>query len=233
MEQQKALWIIFSVAAFFMIVILAGLFWLKPADKSPAANEIKRPAVTAESFDPIEYTRTSDKPLGLVEETKPAETVQNINISGELIVGIKPVEGNAAAAGTSPAVIEIAPPPVKESVKTAAPVQTAVKPEVKTAVTEKPKTAVAAEVKKPVTVTEYWIQAGSYSNQDRAGQAKDTLTQKGFPARISTVDVNGQTMFRVRTGSYANKAEADKFLQWIKEVKGFEASYISEVKVVK
>jgi DedD protein len=82
---------------------------------------------------------------------------------------------------------------------------------------------------KPERVTEYWIQAGSFSSAARAEEVARRLEERGLAARTSTRDLNGKTHFRVRVGPYASKAEAEKFLGWIRELKGFETSYISMV----
>jgi cell division protein FtsN len=82
---------------------------------------------------------------------------------------------------------------------------------------------------KAVSVTEYWIQTGSFSSAARADEVSRRLEEKGLAARTTTRDLNGKTHFRVRVGPYASKAEAEKFLDWIQELKGFETSYISMV----
>jgi cell division septation protein DedD len=82
---------------------------------------------------------------------------------------------------------------------------------------------------KAVSVTEYWIQAGSFSSAARADEVSRRLEEKGLAPRTTTRDLNGKTHFRVRVGPYANRAEAEKFLGWIRELKGFETSYISMV----
>ncbi len=82
---------------------------------------------------------------------------------------------------------------------------------------------------KAVSVTEYWIQAGSFSSAARADEVSRRLEERGLTPRTTTRDLNGKTHFRVRVGPYTNKAEAEKFLGWIRELKGFETSYISMV----
>jgi hypothetical protein len=46
---------------------------------------------------------------------------------------------------------------------------------------------------------------------------------------ITSRDVGDQTYFRVRIGPFENTGEAEKFLAWIKNVNGFESSYVSQV----
>jgi cell division protein FtsN len=78
-------------------------------------------------------------------------------------------------------------------------------------------------------VTQYWIQAGSFASRSRAEQTQTALSDKGINARLTSVDVSGTTFFRVRIGPYDAKPEAEKFLDWIKEIDTFGSSYISEV----
>ena len=92
------------------------------------------------------------------------------------------------------------------------------------------KVAKPAEVKPgEVKVKEYWIQTGSYSNHSRAEDMAAMLTNQGLSGRVTTREVDGRTFFRVRIGPYAEKAEAEKFLSWVQDVKGLETSYISLV----
>jgi DedD protein len=57
----------------------------------------------------------------------------------------------------------------------------------------------------------------------------DSLGQKGITGRIQVSDVGGQAYYRVRVGPYTSRAEAEKFLAWIKGVRGLEQSYVSAV----
>ena len=80
-----------------------------------------------------------------------------------------------------------------------------------------------------VRVTEYWIQAGSYTSPSRAQEVAVVMEERGLVSKISTRTLSGKTYYRVRIGPYMSKGEAEKFLEWVKAVKGFESSYISMV----
>jgi cell division protein FtsN len=80
-----------------------------------------------------------------------------------------------------------------------------------------------------VSVTEYWIQAGSYTSSSRAQEVAQALEDQGLVSKITTRAMSGKTYYRVRIGPYQSKPEAEKFLEWVKAVKGFESSYISMV----
>ena len=92
------------------------------------------------------------------------------------------------------------------------------------------KTVKPARVKpREIKVKEYWIQTGSYSSHSRAEDMAAMLNDQGLSGRVTTRDVEGRTFFRVRIGPYIQKAEAEKFLTWVQDVKGLETSYISMV----
>jgi DedD protein len=80
-----------------------------------------------------------------------------------------------------------------------------------------------------VRVPEYWIQTGSFRSSTRAHELADALKQEGLAPQVTTREEEGQTYHRVRIGPYASKAEAQKFLDWIRRVKGLEGSYVSLV----
>lgn len=94
------------------------------------------------------------------------------------------------------------------------------------------KTAVKATPAKtaPVTVTEYWIQAGSFTAKANAEKARDSLKARYLNTEIFTKDSAGKTAYRVRIGPYKNKGEADYWLGVVSEIPGFNESYVSEVK---
>ena len=248
MEGKKVLWVVFSIALALVVILAAGLFLLRPRQpKSPEASETSAPSL--QGYDPYEYVRGTSVPPGLT--APPAESQPVVIVVGEPPAGEAPVvpsveplavPGKApperagaatpqervpqerASAATAPQAAEKPIPANQTVVKAAAKpaVQSAAKPAVRSA--SKP-----ASGPKSLSVTEYWIQAGSFSSASRAEEVSRRLEERGLAARTTTRDLNGKTHFRVRVGPYANKAEAEKFLDWIRELKGFETSYISMV----
>lgn len=93
------------------------------------------------------------------------------------------------------------------------------------------KTTTSTKKAEPKTVTEYWIQTGSFAGKINAEKARDSLTERYLKAEIFTKDVNSTTTYRVRVGPYSSKSEAEYWLGTIKEIGDFSSSYISEVKV--
>ncbi len=87
--------------------------------------------------------------------------------------------------------------------------------------------------KKPVTVTEYWIQTGSFTGKLNAEKARAKLAERYINAEIFTKSVKDATSYRVRVGPYKTKKEAEYWLGTIKALNEFSSSYVSEVKIKK
>ncbi|UTY31097.1 SPOR domain-containing protein [Treponema putidum] len=105
--------------------------------------------------------------------------------------------------------------------------------------TQKPKaeTTTAKKAEKPVakkspeqkTVsTLYWVQTASLTSRLNAEAARDTLTSKHMKAEIFTKETATGLTHRVRVGPFKNKTEAEYWLKKIKEIKGFEGSYVTQ-----
>ncbi len=220
MEQRKILWIILSVGIFIALVLGVGLLWFYPkpsAVKAPEGAQVTE----GEKFDAIEWVRKSEEYPGIESpKESPAQRGGDVVIvigdSGSSMVQSKPIEAQSAVPQKTEVIKKPEPlPPQAVAKPQKTPVEAAPKPE-----KAKPKL---------VRVQEYWIQAGSYSNKFRAEEAKQQLAQKGLTGRVVSKLVNNQTYFRLRIGPYSDSKEAEKFLAWLKGVKGFEESYISIV----
>lgn len=216
MEQQKILWIILSVAVLLLVVLGAGLFMFSPASGSSSddAQLASARVITPDEFDPIEWAQKDEEYPGIEEEKAESTEADSefVVVYGES--GDKETEEEKTAETPAPAVA-VKPEPVKPvPVVKPAPVKPApVKP---------------APVKK-VNVTEFWIQTGSFTSVASAEKAKQTLVSKGFTPTVQTKNVSGTNYFRVRLGPYPSKAEAEKFLHWVKGIDGFLESYVSKV----
>ena len=233
MEQKKILWIILSVAVFCVVLLGAGLIWFRPGNMNTADGSAGTPDAARKGFDAIEYIREGDSFPGLEEAEVPEED-DFMAVSGEIVYGEDPdstdepaMESEVQGEASEPVRKESTTP--VETVVTAAPA--AARPVSAPAVQRAPAPAEPAPA--PVRVTEYWIQAGSFQSTSRAQEVKSALSDKGFSSVITTKDVGGTTWFRVRLGPYKNKAEAGKFLEWVKALDGFSQSYISEVTVLR
>ena len=229
MEQKKILWILLSVTLFLFVVSIAGVVWFYPgkaavADVSdPSQNQDK----AAVDFDPVEWIRQGEDFPGLIENSTDTED------------GFTIVYGETGNGSTLPDVVidsELGRVSEDKSVSVLpdsfSGSEAAVKPEPVKEVTPAVNTAAPAPPRK-VNVLEYWIQAGSFSSRSRAESSGKLLAQKGLANLITIKTVGGKDYFRVRMGPYPSKAEAEKFLAWVKDIESYEKSYISQVYVQK
>ncbi|MDC7227944.1 MAG: SPOR domain-containing protein [Spirochaetales bacterium] len=236
MEDRKTLWIIIGIGVCVIVVVAVGFFWFLPTEQSiNTAGETGGAVNTGSAgFDAVEWVRQDDTFPGLEEPEE--NTEEFVVVADELVYGLpenetetetetETAETPQAEGGTI--TLEI---PESEPVKEVPVVDIQPAAPVKTAAVEKP---AVPDAKKAEKITEYWIQAGSFSTLSKASDVKARLTENGASSTISTTNVNGTDYYRVRLGPYADQNEADKFLSWIKAVKGFEGSYISEVYVTR
>ncbi|RKX77806.1 MAG: hypothetical protein DRP87_08135 [Spirochaetes bacterium] len=229
MERQKILWVVFSVLLFLLIVIGAGLIWFFPTtDKGVAVAgdrgeaEAARVTEREQEFDPIEWVRKADKYPDLTEKEDTEPRLRDFEIvygEAEKEVKIEPEEPEKKA--EEPAEVQ----PKAQLPARKLPEKEETHPKV---VTRAP---VEKQPLKPekIRAKEYWIQTGSYRSKSRAEKVQESLLGKGVVSSITTRVVNGQNYFRVRIGPYEKKEEAEKFLSWIREISGFESSYVSLV----
>jgi len=219
MEQQKVLWIIFSVALFILVVVGVGVIWFLPGD-----HQAPKTAATATNsnakivFDPYEWAKSDNSTYPGLEGPQPQEP-QQPNKDFTIIYGQNPPAATGAAPTTSsPAAATQAPSPAPSAPQPAPRVS---------APAQRPAAATAARPARPAHVEEHWIQAASYTSNFRAEQAKKLLGEKGISSRIVSHVVSGTTYFRVRVGPYANQEEAQKYLSLVKQIGGFENSFLT------
>lgn len=55
----------------------------------------------------------------------------------------------------------------------------------------------------------FMVQVAAYSDRARADALVGRLRQKGYAAQIATVPSNGQTLYKVRVGGFADRSAAD------------------------
>jgi len=224
MEQKKILWILLSVTLFLFIVSITGVVWFYPGRIAVAEgssnNSVDSQDQASAGFDPVEWVREGEAFPGLIET--PSDEEEGFSIvygeteGGEPVINL--VTDNTIQEVDDTAKNSVAPRVVEE-----APVKV-VTPSV---------SKVAAPAPKKINVLEYWIQAGAFSSRSRADSASKTLSEKGFSNIVTIKTVDDSDYFRVRMGPYISNAEAEKFLEWVKEIDSYEKSYISQVYVQK
>jgi cell division septation protein DedD len=225
MEHNKTLLIIVSVSLFTALVLGVGLFLFYPApgtEQSPVISRVEEPR----EFDPVEYIRRQDDDIrfqpsegdGADDRTGDDELEEDVIIVyGPRSTGVTPVPETPLPRDTTPTdTAPSAPEPTEPTERSPEPAPERVAPER------------SAPVERTIRVTEYWIQVISSPSRDRVEQAQVRLDEKDLGSRITSINVDGTAFFRLRVGPYGNKQEAEKFLDWIRGMEGFEESYISE-----
>jgi cell division protein FtsN len=244
MERNRVLWVIFSISLFLVVVLAGGLYLLRPVtdrDAEVAAGQTS----PLRGFDAFEYVRGKSELPAIEEEPEEAEEMVIIvgereetppeepEAAFELPEKAVPPELDSQAPETAPRATAPAPTaPVARPSTTPSTTRPAAAPVARTASRREPAARPApkpAPQPRDVSVTEYWIQAGSYTSPSRAQEVAASLEEQGLMSKITTRSLSAKTYYRVRIGPYMSKGEAEKFLEWVKAVKGFESSYISMV----
>ena len=227
-QNKSSLWILFAAGIFLCVVIGAALILWRPSVKDPVISSINQPVsqTTDTWMNPatttIEPTVTLDADASAAVSTELAgPTTIDLNAL-PAANDLTTVRDDSAAAATAEPVA--AAPVVSKPVVTEAATP---------AVTKKPVQAAAAAPKK-TTVTEYWIQTGSFSSREYAENAQDIIASYKIESEIFTKEVNGKTWYRVRMGPYKTKTEADYWKTAISsDDVNFKDAYITEVKTQK
>ncbi len=211
-----------SISLFFVIVVGVGLwlFWPKDSGKRGAESAAARPLFDGD-FDSFEFYKSNEELPGLMEE-KPEKDLKEMTLTVGEATDKMAIEKKEA---------EVKPSAKAEAVKVEAPpkIEAKTAPTIKVAPTAAKKTATAKPAPRKVYIKEYEIQVGSYKTRSRAESINDQLKTLGLSGSIRTRQVGGATYYRVRIGPYSSQGEAAKFLTWLRDVKGLEDSYISQV----
>jgi cell division protein FtsN len=243
MEHNKVLMVIVSVAIFFAAVIGVGVALLYP--RGDEANLASSDGIVQE-FDPIEYVRRpsqaelapqeqSEQPVVIVYGD-PETPDQESDTTSEPVVST-----DVEPEGANDAPITITERPARTSTRgTEVPEPTgssetsgstaSLSADTAPATSPAPSTVSPPQPPSPreIRVTEYWIQLIASPNRDRVEQARGSLADYSLGGRVTTRDVDGELYYRLRVGPYTSASEAEKFLEWIRDIEGFEGAYVSE-----
>ena len=206
MEQNRTLLVIVSVALFLAAILSVGLWFFYPREEiagTPAAAD------TTGIIDPIEWVRRNEMPP---LTSTPAEPKDDIVIVYGLSDDEKPVTPGTAPFPPAQSAPPVTLPGIKKDV-----------PSVPRPQVTSPKPAPQT---KTVSVKEYSIQVGAFSNRDRVEELNEVLKEKGLAGQVSFAD--GPKLYRLRIGPYTNQEEAQKFLSWVRSIDGFQNSMIFE-----
>ncbi len=250
MEQNKVLMVIVSVVIFFAAIVGVGMALLYPRGDETAQASSEG---VVRDFDPIEYVRSPDR--GEIEESEDDDSDEVVIVYGDLPEPPATDEDSQdrtiveERTDDGPAEVTITERPARtprategddesgsadRSGSAAAATEerdTDTEPEAPAAREDSPQPPAQPESTpepRQIRVTEYWIQLISSPNRDRVNQARSTLTDYSLGGRITTRDIEGELFYRLRVGPYTSEAEAEKFLEWIRDIDGFSEAYISE-----
>ena len=223
--------IVVAIAIFLAAIVGVGMVLLYPEVTSPGTESAD---IGVRQINPTEYLRPprteplipedlqalpevafglndDDSVTESGDEPDPAETVDPAPVAREPV----PI---TRSDGTAPRAVAA---PVTRAPTIADPT---------TAALRRPQRSAAAPTRSaaPVHVTEYWIQLIASPSRDRIDQANVRLSDVNLSGRITTRQVEDTLYYRLRVGPYSTQAEAEKFLEWIGELDGFENAYISE-----
>lgn len=233
MQQGKnSLWILFAAGIFLCVVIGAALILYRPSVKDPVISSVNLQQTQPQTSDTWMNPATTSIETNLINSSAmsaeanalaPSETVVDLNNLGT---------ANDLTTVRDDTSITVTTEPVAKTTNVSKPIVTETKEPV---VQKKPAQAAAAPAaKKTQTVTEYWIQTGSFSSREYAENAQDIIASYKIDSEIFTKEVNGKTWYRVRMGPYRTKTEADYWKTAISsDDVNFKDAYITEVKTQK
>jgi len=215
--RSPALVVVFSILSILAIALTAGLLLLQEREKPNTVPEALQPEIVEEpdtdEFDPIDWAREgAEYPPLEVEEDAESEIVSDHTVDRIQSEKVQPEKDFPEPVVTrQPTVVKPASKPV---------LTTPPKPQPKPP--EKPKPAYR-EVRKNA----YWVQIIATTNMSRAESVREELSLRGFSTQIMTQDTGTQFIYRVRLGAFDAKNEAESFAARIREIGGFEDSYVT------
>ncbi len=250
MEQRKVLLIVASVSVVLAVTIGVGLWLFYPRDDSVPVADARRTGGL--EWEPLDFLQgLSDRP-GLdrvaddsVRRDDSFEVTYGVTVDPPASPATRaPEDGPAAPTDTRrvaveavPAVPRADPAPAPAPAPTAAPAPqpAAARQPATPATAPRAPSVVAAPASAPRAVPApaprtapqaYWVQVISSPNLDTAEQAQRTLAERQLGTRIMTREINGTIYYRLRLGPFAVRTEAEKFLDWVLELRQFSDAMI-------
>jgi len=228
-EQSRMLWIILSALTIIAVVVGAGIFLYFPKTDNKG-NQPQLSSFSTEQeirdFDPVAYVRNAE---GYPEMVNPSDTKDEFSVDS----------GNSIDTNDTPEEVTDDNKEVTEPAEEQSQVQPVVQQKsVEKPVVEKPVAAPVQTIRTTpqtmkVSVQVYWIQVASYKEEIKAKEIREYLQNKDISSEIQTKAVDNNTYYRVRIGSFKSKGEANRFLEGIQLLDGFEDSYVTQTTMVK
>jgi len=188
---------------------------------APEANlpEKNAPVTTASLPAPTaEETKTAEAPQAMPEALSTAEGPAEEPTKSVALSGVAALQADPSVRMQKPPKEETPPAPkaAKAPAPKAAPKVVSAPKAPKPAPVEKkpaPATKVAQNTAKPAASGggTYYVQAGAYASEERAGKMAASLDSMG--ARVSTATIDGRSIYRVRIGPFADVRQANAAME--------------------
>lgn len=222
LDSKKVLWTVVSISIVLVVALGIALALFFPPTGAAEAPASVAGAAPPRTTSPDAYLREpSPAPVPSAGDQTPTGTAGDNII---IIYGDKPAADllGQQPAGSSPSPIgaapQAAPAPAPAAPRVSSPAPAATTPQA----------AARPATSKTVTVTEFWIQAGSFSSKSRAEDLQRNLAVKGLSSIITLSEVDGKSWYRVRIGPYDAKKDADAWTQKVRAIPGCEEAYVSQ-----
>jgi DedD protein len=236
MEHKKLLLVSVSVGVFLVIIIGASVLLFLPRNPNP-------PVASGKGASRVEFAASGGNNAGAAPSGGNADSGNTADVGGVPAPAAPQenpfyINGEKAGAvtvekldnGSARTTVNVPRPAAPSVTVTAAKPAALPEPPPKAAPQTPAKTqAPAAKPAAPAasgTRSDYWVQAGSFTNKSRADSAKEYLEKKGIGSVITNGDVNGKTYYRVRVGPYTSQNEAAYWLSLIKTIDGMESALV-------
>lgn len=222
LDSKKVLWTVVSISIVLVVALGIALALFFPPSGAAEAPASVAGAAPPRTTSPDAYLREpTPAPVPSAGAQTPTGSAGDniIIIYGDKpaadLLGQQPAASSPSTGGAAP---PAAPAPAATAPRVAAPAPAATTPQA----------AARPATSKTVTVTEFWIQAGSFSSKSRAEDLQRNLAGKGLSSIITLSEVDGKSWYRVRIGPYDAKKDADAWMQKVRAIPGCEEAYVSQ-----
>ena len=216
---NSALVIVLSIFGILAVALLGGLLLMQKQETGEIdlsdALSLNKPDQPVEDIDP--YTYVNDDAAYPSRLEKPEETAK-VEMETEL-QSDDALPSDVEAVWETPSI----------ATETALKDKAAKAP----AVPAIPRKAAPASSYNKVSENAYWIQVFSSTEISRAEEIRNQMATYGMPATVQLHNVDGLLRYRVRVGAFGSKAEAQSYVNSLRNIQGFESSYVVKSPVIR
>ena len=248
-SRNRLWWVIGGVGLLLVVVLTGGLFWLSPVDSAAPVDDLALPprqqGTAAFEYVAGQAASGADGQAATAAGAGARDTQAAFTGGAVAVASSDGAEPTAPAARAvpritvdQPAPATVAAAPAVRAIPTSSARTTPAPAAARTpaAASPRPEPVAVRAVPAPAALTpaaalqEFWVQVGSFASRKRADDLGQRLSDQGIVSRVTTRNSGAEVFFRVRVGPYASRAEAEKFLAWVKRVDGLDGSYIAAVR---